>query len=346
MATNSDSSDPLVWLPQKLEPVALRLARVDECVFMIGDLVSRWSLKGPLDLREVRRGNEVDTVLRRIRPIPPLVSLLFSEAINHLRAAIDNTIWYLVEQENGPVKKSSASLVAMPITTDGRTFARWVNRREDAGLAAFSANAALGERVRLLQPFADPATSISSKSSQLARLMGDEVEGAHPLLLLQGYSNDDKHRAIRVAVSRTASSRHDEPFLSQDRGFKELRVGDVLARTTWGNPVVWECSTAALVERPEKFSAFVSPAKELSKLHKYMCQVAIPVLVTGLELPYSLPPSVNLGDNGQSPRERVRDGGWDDADARLESVNAERYAEAMNRPVRFPDVGDGRGEAL
>lgn len=34
-----DSPDPLGWLPQELEPVALRLARADECVFMIGDLV-------------------------------------------------------------------------------------------------------------------------------------------------------------------------------------------------------------------------------------------------------------------------------------------------------------------
>lgn len=39
-------------------------ARVDECVFMIGDLVSKWSLEGPLDMQQVRRGDEVDTVLQ------------------------------------------------------------------------------------------------------------------------------------------------------------------------------------------------------------------------------------------------------------------------------------------
>jgi len=340
-----DSPDPLGWLPQELEPVALRLARVDECVFMIGDLVSKWSLEGPLEMQQVRRGNAVDIVLRGIRPIPPLVSLLFSEAINHLRAAIDNTVWYLVEREHGPVKGSAALLVAMPIVTKEQALDDWVKKREKAGLSALGPNAVLGERVRSLQPFADSATSIPSTKPLLALLLGEVVEDAHPLRLLQGYSNADKHRAIRVAVARTTSSRHDEPFLAQDRSFKELRVGDLLARTTWGKLVMFDSSTAAVVERPEPFVALVSPVKELSHLHRYVSRVAIPVLVTGLELPHSLPPSLDLGDNGRSARERLCDGGWDDADARLASVIEERYAEAMNRDAHFPDVVDDPGKS-
>lgn len=341
-----DSPEPLGWLPQELEPVALRLARVDECVFMIGDLVSRWSLEGPLDMQQVRRGNEVDTVLRGIRPIPPLVSLLFSEAINHLRAAIDNTVWYLVEREHGSVKGSAARLVAMPIMAEEQALDDWVKRREKAGFSALGPNAVLGRRVRSLQPFANSATSIPSIDPLLALLIGEKAEDAHPLRLLQEYSNADKHRAIRVAVARTSSSKDGEPFLAQDRGFKEPRVGDVLARTTWGNIVVVDHNTTAFVERPDPFGASVSPGKELSHLHRYVSCVAIPVLVTGLELPHSLPPGVDLGDNGRSARERLCDGGWDDADARLAPVLAERFAEAMNREAQFPDVVDDPGESL
>ena len=340
-----DSPDPLGWLPQELEPVALRLARVDECVFMIGDLVSKWSLEGPLEMQQVRRGNAVDIVLRGIRPIPPLVSLLFSEAINHLRAAIDNTVWYLVEREHGPVKGSAALLVAMPIVTKEQALDDWVKKREKAGLSALGPNAVLGERVRSLQPFADSATSIPSTKPLLALLLGEVVEDAHPLRLLQGYSNADKHRSIRVAVARTTSSRHDEPFLAQDRSFKELRVGDLLARTTWGKLVMFDSSTAAVVERPEPFVALVSPVKELSHLHRYVSRVAIPVLVTGLELPHSLPPRVDLSDNGRSARERLCAGSWDDAEARLAPANAERFAEAMNRDAHFPDVVDDPGKS-
>jgi hypothetical protein len=346
VTTTPDSPDPLRWLPEELEPVALRLARVDECVFMIGVLVSEWSMEGPLDIQQVRRGDEVDIVLRGIRSIPPLVSLLFSEAINHLRAAIDNTVWYLVEREHGPLKGPRAHLVAMPILTREQALDDWVKKCEKAGLTVLGPNAVLGKRVRSLQSFADSATSIPSKNPLLAHLLGEEVEDAHPLLLLQAYSNADKHRAIRVAVARTTSSRHDEPFMAQDRSFKELRVGDVLARTTWGNPVMFDSSTAAVVERPEPFIAPVSPVKELSHLHRYVSQVAIPILVTGLELPHSLPPSVDLGDNDRSARERLCDGSWDDADARLAPIIAERFSEAMNRDARFPDVVDDPGESL
>jgi hypothetical protein len=86
--------------------------------------------------------------------------------------------------------------------------------------------------------------------------------------------------------------------------------------------------------------------KELSALHRYVSRLAIPVLVTGLELPHSLPPSVDLSDNGRSARERLSDAGWEDADNRLASVIAGRFAEVMNREAYFPDVVDDPGESV
>jgi len=339
------AADPLGWLPPELEPVALRLARVDECAFMIGDLSSKWALDVPLTLEHVRRGNEVDAVLRSIRPIPPLVSLLFSEAVGHLRAAIDNTLWYLVELRQGALKSSAAQRVTMPIKETAQDFDNWLTQSGKVGLRALGHGSSLGERVRSLQPFASAADGVPAPSRALALLMGLPVEAAHPLRLLQTYSNHDKHRAIRVATARTSIRKPDEFFVRPENWFKALQVGDVVERGAWGEPVGIKLLTGVVVERAKPFSALVNPAKELCALRRYVSERVIPVLVTGQELPHSpLPASAELGDNGRSARERLCGGGGNGAEVRLSAVVAKRYAEATNREAHVPDVVDDPGE--
>jgi len=69
----------------------------------------------------VRRGDGlIDVVVESVRPIPPVVSMLFSEVLNHLRAAIDNVMFHVVESLRGaPLPSDAASLVAMPIRQSG-----------------------------------------------------------------------------------------------------------------------------------------------------------------------------------------------------------------------------------
>jgi hypothetical protein len=88
--------------------------------------------------------------------------LLFSEAINHLRGAIDNTVWYLVEREHGPVTGPAAGLVVMPIVKKEEALDDWAKKGEKAGLSALGPNGVL-KRVRSLQPFADSATIPSNQ---------------------------------------------------------------------------------------------------------------------------------------------------------------------------------------
>lgn len=80
------------WLPEQLEPAVARLARVDDCIFEMGDLSGQWSLAG-LEVRQVRRSDgRFRALVSAVRPIPPLISLLYSEAISHLRAVLDNVV--------------------------------------------------------------------------------------------------------------------------------------------------------------------------------------------------------------------------------------------------------------
>lgn len=343
MEDHTGKAESFSWLPVDLEPVALRLARADECAFEIGDLASAWSLAGPLDFEQVRYGDETETVLKAIRSVPPKASLLFSEAVNHLRAAVDNVVWHLIEEAHGHLIGWAAGLVAMPIMHSQHGWDAWIHKRVKAGITAYGNDNPLGRRVRTLQPFVDVDSVVPSMGQMLAMLTGQKAEPAHPLLLLQGYSNADKHRSIRLAAARTFSSDNATPLAGQDLSHQELRVGDVLARTTWGRPILLETNTAVMVQRPEPFSAWVNPAKEINAMRRHVSQVVIPILLTGLQLPQGLPPVLQLGDSGQSNRERLSAGGWEDAEVRLAEIVQSRYQEAMNRDVQFPKVVDETG---
>lgn len=338
MENQSFTSEAFSWLPSELEPVALRLARADECAFEIGDLISRWSLEGPLELEQVRCGIEAETILKSVRPVPPRASLLFSEAINHLRATMDNVVWYLVEKEHGPLEGKLATQVVMPIQQTRERMEAWTQRRVKGGLDAFSTESSLGRRLKTIQPFTDVNSSVPSLGRRLAALIGQEVELAHPLHLLQQYSNADKHRSIRLAAARTLVFDDASPIMDQNLSHQDLRVGDVLGRTVWGEPVILETNPAVMVQRPNPFSAWVNPVKELNALRKHVSETVIPVLLTGLQLPGGLPSTLDLQDNGKSIRERLSMGSWDDAEKRLGPMLKARFEEAVNRDIEFPNV--------
>ncbi|TDP27612.1 hypothetical protein DFR75_1233 [Nocardia ignorata] len=99
--TSSSSTATLDWLPDRLATAAFRLSRVDQTVEAIGALAAGWSDNKPIGLTQSQSGGQWVTSVVSVRPVPPLASVLFSEAIHHLRAAIENTLFYLVEKERG-----------------------------------------------------------------------------------------------------------------------------------------------------------------------------------------------------------------------------------------------------
>lgn len=278
-------------------------------------------------------------VVKSVRPVPPEASLLFSEAVNHLRAAVDNVVWHLVEEEQGPMSGPLGSLVSMPITETQDALTRWDARVRK--IPALGVDTKLGRRIRALQPFVDVERGVPSLGSVLAGLIRVDVESAHPLRLLQAYSNADKHRSIRLAAGRTFSSTDASPLADQDLAPRELKAGDPLGPwRPWGQLAVVETNTAIMVQRPTPFSSWVNPVKELNAMRRHISQVVLPILLTGLEMPAGLPPVIDVADNGKSNRERINDGQWDDAEARLQPLIQARYQEAETAGLQIAPVVD------
>lgn len=328
-------TDPLYWLPVELEPVAFRLARADECAYEIGDLTSAWSSNDPVRMYETVDNGIVTAKVDSIRPIPPKVALLFSEAINHIRASIDNVVWYLVEKETGELDPQTELLVAFPITRDSAHFSSWCAKRVKNGLTMFAEDSGLGKRLRTLQPWQDTTSSVPSSSLSFSAIRQQPVEHAGALTLLQKYSNSDKHRSVKLTVSRTFSSNYDRPILDQDLSPQVLEPGAVVHQTKQGELSLLELNTAAVVVRPEPFSEFVNPAKEVNWLRKYVSEIVIPTLLVGLTLDRGLPPNIELSDTGETYRERLSKAGQDDAIERLHRLLMKRLYDAMGADPSF-----------
>lgn len=329
------------WLPEPLQPVVARLARVDDCIAEMADLAGAWSLRA-LELKQLRRRDmRFRTVVSAVRPIPPVISMLFSESIGHLRSILDNVVWHLVTEEMGTLDDRVARSVAMPIYEDPEKFAGWARRLRSQIPPLGLDERPTHQRIRALQPFAD-SSLVPSVSPVLAAMMGVEVEEVPPLMLLQAYSNADKHRAIALMVGRTVFTKTGEPYLRQDRAFREIGVGArVGADGTWGTPTPIESHAAVMVERPAPWSAAVSPAMETTYLRDWVRNRALPWLVTGAEqVEVELPVTIDLDDTGQSLRTRIESLDRPSGQERTAELHARRFAEASARPWQFPEVVD------
>jgi hypothetical protein len=332
-----DESPTTGWIPAGLEGVALRLARADEATYKIIELSIAWARQGehgPISVhqREVEPGI-VELVVDKVWPVPPLIAMLFSEAIHHLRAAIDNTVFHLLGASE--VDPKLAHQIAFPITPDEPALDRWFQRTAGAKLI-LADYPTLASRIRRLQPF-ESSESIAAVSDALAALMGVSTAKAHPLLLLQGYSNEDKHRSIRTGAGRSVVHRDDEPFLTSDRTMRPISPGDVLARAPIGRTVFVDANSAVHIQRPGG-AHWVSPGRELDHLREYVSCVAIPTLITGEPRPNAFPPEIDLGDNGLSDRERIKSGQWPSAEMRARPKSRQAFVEAMTSPPQVPPL--------
>lgn len=330
--------------------MALRLARADQAAFEIGRLSLEWSRadgNGPLTLHQVENPpGTLSLVVTKVRPIAPAVSMLFSEAVHHLRAAIDNTIFSMVGKAHRTLDDRLARRVAMPIFDEASKLDRWLRENEKAGLTVLGAASSLAPRIRALQPFASD-DAVPSISKSLASLMGVDVVREHPLFLLQGYSNEDKHRAIRTAAARTLIQRDDESFFDSDRRMRPVEPGDVLSTVPKGELVMVDSNAAVHVERPGS-TAWVSPGHELDHLRAYVANVAIPILATGLAISAAFPPEIDLSDTGHTARERIDAGSWQSAHQRMMRISYEALSDALNAqptvpPIFQPDIETSKG---
>ena len=192
------------------------------------------------------------------------MELLFSEIVNHLRSAIDNVVYYMVESMRGtPLPDGTANLVAMPIVPSAEALKTWSDRR-CGRVPELSDSTELYRRIESQQPYRSLAvvTAISSKFQQLERFTGPiELHGEHPLTLLQGYSNTDKHRAIRVAIGRTLEGQNQPTARRVEQGmnFRPLKPGDLLAEGIDPRPRPSISKPQSLCSDPTQMSGFHQP---------------------------------------------------------------------------------------
>lgn len=332
------------WLHEEGHTAAMRLARADQLAELFGEAALAWSRgpdnEGPLTHQQVERTpGLLDFEVTSIRPVPPIASMYFSEAINHLRAAIDNVLFGLVEADHGvPLTEIQARSVAMPIFDDREKFAGKVARLVRTGLGSFGPDAALGQRIAALQPFNDTISKIPAISPALAVMTGKETElgEEHPLLLLQAYSNDDKHRTIQVAGAGALYQDEGE-WPPKTATMTPVAVGDVLGQAVKGPPKVVSVSAALLVQRPTS-GKWIPPGPELDGLTSYVSEVVLPTLITGMALPGGFPGHIDLSDNGQTLADRLTNGGPERAFARSVRRTQAAVVEALQADLRFTPI--------
>ena len=333
----------LSWLPEPLHPVALRLARADQLAYDLALVLLSWSRgtddAGAVEIRQVERTKGYyDVEVARVRPTPPVAEMLFSEAIGHLRAALDNVVFHLAEQEHGqPLTVKQAKAIGMPISDTRHSYDQTLKNPISKGLTCFESSARFGGRLQTLQPFADP-TTVPSMNPVIARIMGVTVVETNPLVLLREYSNHDKHRAIRVAVGQTLVQRDDDWRRSVTGGMRPFEVGTVLETVKKGVPTGMEFSPALLVQRPE--GPWVAIGPELDGIARYVSDIAIPTLVTGMALPGGLPVNIDLTDNGKTIAERADAAQNIRAHERAREVMAQALLDANHQPPKWPETVD------
>lgn len=321
----------------------MKLGRADQLAEAFGEVAFAWSRggadDGPLSYQQVEiTPGLLDFEVTRIRPVPPIASIYFSEAIGHLRSVIDNVLFGLVESEQPDLTAAQAKSVAMPIFTGREKFDAKVAKLQKDGLTSFGPGATIGKRIASLQPFNDKAAAVPAISRAFAQLAGKPANlgEEHPLLLLQAYSNEDKHRTIRMAAAGAMCMAEDE-WPPRDVAMNPVKEGDVLGQTVKGRPRVVSVSAAVLVQRPTS-EFWIAPGPELDRLTAYVGEIVIPTLVAGIAVRGAFPGEMELGDNGQTLAERLAAGGPERALARSAARTRSAVLAAMVAAPRFAPI--------
>lgn len=330
----------LDWLPEELHPVALRVAHADELAYAAGLEAFQWSKSAPVSLarEELSEGSE-RVFVEAVRPIPPRVGLLFSDAVNHLRSALDNVVFHLVRAaHDGELTEPQERAIAFPIFTDQQGMDRWMKRMSKAGLPQLTESNELGRRLLGLQPFNDAGNNVASMNGWLSLMLDQQVHRQHPLVLLQAYSNSDKHRALRVAVHQGFQSVHGARWNEDQRSRHELVLGETLFETGPGRSATADLHPFVGVERPGSDGTLVGIGPELSGMELYVARHAVPALLTGAPLEQGLPTQLDLSDTGQTMGERISSAGYTSAHERLSEMIRRETLAAEGLPYESPPM--------
>jgi len=171
---------------QLLQPILLKLDRAENQALVFCKLVSDWCSKNPVKtqclLREKRLGFKI--VIDEFDEPAPLENFgfHFGEFIHNLRSLLDNLVFALASIETVTPRKPDS--LFFPIVKDQNNF--FNNKRIIKCLKQLPSEVA--ELITKIQPFQRNDPNVQGKPEQ------------DPLVLLQWFNNNDKHRVPVITL--------------------------------------------------------------------------------------------------------------------------------------------------
>lgn len=199
-------TDDTGWIPDAYLPIAFKLARADELAWELFSLVfDRYARQGPIQFKARLEGEREYVTVDSVKPIPPVVPLVFGDAINQLRSSLDHALLALIEQARGhQLPEEQARTLMFPITATESAFTRDM-KRSGRVVPELATDTPLYKAIATLQPWHDNQQEFLAElpTPPFATSLPPS-DPIHPLVLLQRYSNYDKHRRIYFSSTRNA----------------------------------------------------------------------------------------------------------------------------------------------
>lgn len=203
---------------------------------------------------------------------------LASDALNHLRSAMEHALYAEVEHLMGrSLGASEAQAIEMPVKTTPEALRLWFKHKRLRTIPVLQPASILGTRVEALQPF------------------NADDDQAHPLKVLAEHTNLSKHRMPAVAAVRLGAIVPEflSPGLMISENDMALSVGDVLASVPAGGHVPMDIWPKIGIRRPHT-GAWMILVQELLELEVWVRTEALPVIIMGTTELDPLPPHLDI----------------------------------------------------
>lgn len=313
-----------------LSPIALRLGRVDEVAADLADACFDYVTSESVQFDARHDDGYEELYVSSIAPVPPIVSLLVSDALHQIRSALDNAVVLLIEHVRAEALEPEALAKSKFIISERSEWYERSVQRVHGLLPELGPDHPIGEAIFEMQPF--------RPLERIRRMRQRRADSApvHHLLALQGYSNADKHHHLRALATGNARV---ESMTGKAEVFAVptmLQVGMTLSRTRIGETDYVDTAPYICMERPIS-GELVPPGAELNELHRYVAEVAINRLAKAADVHGVLPPAVDLRGRGMTDDERLATAGSTYAHDRKGRQFAEEAA-GREQEVRVPDL--------
>jgi hypothetical protein len=306
------------WLPDAFLPLLFKLSRANHLCNELADLLLDLGEQDVLDLVTVVRDGKSICHLRGVVTPPPAIGLVFGDAINQLRSALDHAVLMIVEQERGETLSSKLSQrTSFPVCRDPKAFTKWCEDRSKA-LPQLAPGSPIASRLEALQPFhpsqIDPEASSPTHDSTATLFLtptssdGQLLVEHHPLAGLAAWSNEDKHRRLNVAILRSVFQgiMPDPAYHPSPPEYEWLASGHDLIPGTdlWavsaGSTMVADVHPYAAIMRPET-RLWRPPVSEINIYQRWVGETALPFLITGKGDTPPLPPDLCFTQSMEPP---------------------------------------------